>query len=109
MEGIVVGIVVHYLVGELADGAAKFDVKAFETKAHAAVASAVHSQFADEQIDKAVDSTVEAIQKLFQEKPELTAVLSDLAQKDLGAAKAAAIALLKPVVTGEFAALLAAA
>lgn len=105
----VVSLCIPYVVGELTSEAGTIDWAGVKTKAHAAVAGAVHSALADKVIDDAIDGVLDAAAKICQDKPDIQAALTALAKSDKAAAIQALEAMVAKVLPPELGVLLTAA
>lgn len=109
MEGMVLSLVVHWVVGEIAAQGAALDWAKLKDDVHAMIEGVVHTKWADVELEKGADAVVDAAKKACQDKADISAVLHALAGKDMAAAKAALLALVKPLLSGELSVLLSAA
>ena len=108
MNAVIATVVVHFLVSAIADKAGALVPADLKKEVNAKVEASISSKFLDVTIESIADPIVDAVCQVLKDQDGLSAALKALASQDMPAAKAALLALLKPVVTGNLALVLAA-
>lgn len=100
MEGIFEGLIVKFIVSEIAQRGAALDWADVKKSVHARIVKAVPSEFWDEELEKVADALVDAAAAATKDSADLTTVLTCVAAKDFVGAEHALFDLIEKIPGG---------